>query len=184
MEAVEQTKYLKMATEFYSFYYATKIIFINYNKNDKDMNLVFPLVVNGAFTCELALKTLLLKLNIKYEKQHPLIRLFDNLPLELKRIILGYLCGVFQNSEEENLNKIIGVSDYFYEVRFVAEYTIAIDITFVLHFMEALYKIVKSVCGDVKIIPATAEENNMSECDFNKKVEEYWRSKIEKYKGK
>ena len=48
--------------------------------SDWQLLLLFPLVVNGAFSIELTLKVILAKNNIEYGKEHNLMVLYKMLP--------------------------------------------------------------------------------------------------------
>ena len=77
------------AKAFYNAYIALDQL----SRDDSDTLLLLfaPLVVNGAFSAELALKAILAKNQIEYGKEHNLLILFQMLPKSFQQELWAYL---------------------------------------------------------------------------------------------
>ena len=113
---------------------------INYNSPD-NLLYIIPMVVNGAFSIEITLKSLLLKSKIEYNKEHNLINLYRMLPDLFQEEIISHLaekapeyCEIHKLSEE-----LLMISNLFVDWRYAFEGNIApaADLKFVSAFANA-----------------------------------------------
>ena len=93
------------------------------NRQSDDLMYYIPTIVSGAFSCELTLKAILSKNNIKYENGHNLLMLFELLPSFIKSEIWERL---IQKAPEYNetgkfLDELILISNAFTEWRYAFE---------------------------------------------------------------
>lgn len=109
---------------------------------------VIPCAINCAFTCELALKSLLLHFDKEFEKIHNLAQLLFLLDINIITEIFIILAG--ENYSKENIDKIykelLLVSDAFEEYRYISDYSISIRLDIIRPFMEAVFKIHQKYC--------------------------------------
>ena len=89
-----------------------------------------------------------------FEPGHKLYELFMLLPKEVQDDIFEmFKCSRYKNlSQEEILTKIKIVSDYFYKVRYISDFTIIIDVTFAKELMETLFAEKQYLCDIVVIV--------------------------------
>lgn len=112
---------------------------------DKSIFCTSPAIVNAAFACEVFLK-LLLYLNKKdFKKQHGLKSLFDDLPINVKEYIKGYViekqgrwCDAFGIELLEKEDKAFNSWRYNYESDLSKSRTMYADIGFLFAFKDAL----------------------------------------------
>lgn len=107
------------AKSFYNAYIALEQI-----KNAEDPLMYYvPMLVNGAFASELALKAILSEFNIEYKKEHNLKVLFDLFPTRLKDLFWKYLAYKKPEyaDEEKRETELIIMSDAFVKWRYSFE---------------------------------------------------------------
>ena len=152
LSSVDQAKYFKLRSSCQAFYDAAKILWDNYNKDS--MEMIIPCIVNTALCSELSLKALLVESGCGFEPGHKLYELFMLLPKEVQDDIFEmFKCSRYKNlSQEEILTKIKIVSDYFYKVRYISDFTIIIDVTFAKELMETLFAEKQYLCDIVVIV--------------------------------
>lgn len=149
---VEQAKYFKLRSSCQAFYNAARILWDNYNKDS--MEMIIPCVVNTSFCSELSLKALLVESGTKFDYSHKLYELFMMLPQKIQDDVFEmFKYSRYKNlSREEILTEIKIVSDYFYKIRYISDFTIIINITFAKELMETLFVIEQDLCDTVFIV--------------------------------
>lgn len=109
------------AKAFYNAYIALDQL----SRDDSDTLLVLfaPLVVNGAFSVELALKAILAKNQIEYGKEHNLLILFQMLPKSFQQELWAYLIEKAPEYAgfEKGLDELILLSNAFVDWRYAFE---------------------------------------------------------------
>ena len=97
---------------------------------------MIPYCVNLAFSCELYVKALLLFYEIKNEKTHCLVELFNILPEDIRKAIINSTHLSNSSSFESELET---ASKVFVEWRYAHENaTVSCNPSFLLNFAEAL----------------------------------------------
>lgn len=109
------------AKSFYNAYIALDQL----SRNDSDTLLLLfaPLVVNGAFSVELALKAILAKNQIEYGKEHNLLILFQMLPKSFQQELWAHLIEKAPEyaGSEKGLDELILLSNAFVDWRYAFE---------------------------------------------------------------
>lgn len=109
------------AKAFYNAYIALDQL----SRDDSDTLLLLfaPLVVNGAFSVELALKAILAKNQIEYGKEHNLLILFQMLPKSFQQELWAYLIEKAPEyaGSEKGLDELILLSNAFVDWRYAFE---------------------------------------------------------------
>lgn len=124
------------AKSFYNAYIALEDIESTF---DKPL-LVAPMLVNGAFTVELGLKAILIKNNVRYQKEHNLFLLFDSLPDVYKDEVLAYLIEKAPEYKDAKrfMDELLLMSSAFEDWRYCFEKSApAVDARFVSAFANA-----------------------------------------------
>lgn len=96
---------------------------VNIIADGKFQQLPAPCVVNAAFSCEMFLKSLLIKLGIEYDKSkegHDLHLLYEKLPSNIQNII-AIFCGS-KNSMMPFVNWINAHAKSFVDIRYFIEH--------------------------------------------------------------
>lgn len=144
-------------------------------------NLLFaiPMLVNGAFSVELSLKTILAKNNIDYKKEHNLLSLFEILPEKFQCEIMGYLfkkAPEYKDAEKFS-EELILVSNAFVDWRYAFEGKSVP--AFDLRFLSALAN--ASICTVLAHynIDLVTMNNNESDAQIEEKIESNRRKCIE-----
>lgn len=155
MDKKTYTKFIKLAVTCQSFYYASQLLWDDYVKA-KSVEKYLPYIVNTAFTSELALKALLVKCQCGFKKGHKIYELFLQLPDEVKNCIITAL-KIYYSAQEISwlVDQIKLVSDYFYKVRYISDFTVIIDISFCKNLMETIFLIEQRLCGKYEISPVS-----------------------------
>lgn len=157
----------KMALACQSFYVASKTLIENKERDKTFSWYEIPCAVNCAFTSELAIKALLLYYNIKYEKLHYLDELLFALPQEECVNIVYYLWKNFYKNNDCKfvVDKILSISRYFIDARYISDYTQIINLYDIQSFMETVYNFFLNTCRiEVKLIESLNETSE----DFKK----------------
>lgn len=140
-----------------AFYRVSLILWDDY-RVDNAVEKVMPFVVNSAFTCELALKAILMKCGQNFHRIHKLYELFNELKPVAKDCVIEALKLFYPSHTEDWIVDSIKIaSDNYQRARYSHEYTVAIDLTFCKNFMEALVYIEQKLCGLVIVIDASNE---------------------------
>lgn len=109
------------AKSFYNAYIALEQL----SRDDSDTLLLLfaPLVVNGAFSVELALKAILAKNQIEYGKEHNLLVLFQMLPKSFQQELWAYLVEKAPEyaGSDKRLDELILLSNAFVDWRYAFE---------------------------------------------------------------
>ena len=154
----------KMALACQSFYMASKTLIENKDRDKSFAWYEIPCAVNCAFTSELAIKSLLLYYNIEYKNLHYLDELLVTLPQEECVNIVYYLWKNFYKDNDFKfvVDKILSISRYFINARYISDFTQIINLYDIQSFMETVYNFFKNKCGvEVKFIeslPETSED--------------------------
>ena len=95
----------------------------------ENMMFYIPSLVNGAFSIELAIKAILSKNDIKYEKEHNLAVLFSLLPENIQHSIWEWVSRKTpEYSDEQKRNtELILISDAFKQLRYCFEDSSAVS---------------------------------------------------------
>lgn len=124
------------AKAFYNAYIALEQL-----KPDDEWLLFIPKLVNGAFSAELAIKTILVEQNIPYNKEHNLKILFDKLPLDIQHRIWEYLSKKAPEYSDvaKRETELLLISEAFVQCRYCFEgnLTAAFDVRFLSAFANA-----------------------------------------------
>jgi len=112
--------------------------------------LVIPETIMLAFSCEIALKALLVKRGIEYKKGHCLSGIFKLLLSEDKNAIVNQMlqeCGKKNYDENVFMNDLKDVSNLFEKMRyfFEVEEDIHFNIIFLLQFNKVLNEYIQSL---------------------------------------
>lgn len=109
--------------------------------SDSLLLLLSPLVVNGAFSIELALKAILAKNQIEYGKEHNLLLLFRMIPKSFQNELLKYLLEKASEYQapEKCFDELLLLSNAFIDWRYAFEEspTPAISLRFLSAFSNA-----------------------------------------------
>lgn len=157
------------AKSFYNAYIALEQI---KNENDPIMYLI-PMLANGAFSVELALKAILTKQGIKYKNEHNLKVLFDKLPSNIQNDLWNYL--VTKKPEYADTQKreteLIIMSDAFVKCRycFEGDGAPAFDINFLSAFANAAIYTMFNLGYNTYITPSVHTE---TDAEIEKKIED------------
>lgn len=148
-----QIRFHKMALECQSFYNASQILWEDHKEEDDDFRKVFPCIVNCAFTCELALKAILLKTNTSYGRTHYLYTLLCKVPFGFIDVVLEalHMCYYPDRDKEMLSYNIKAVSDIFYKLRYVADFSVTFEIDFVKNLTDILFYFEQKLCGQIEI---------------------------------
>lgn len=163
------------AKSFYNAYIALEQI---NRADDQGPLLIAPIIVNGAFSVELALKAILEKNQIEYGKEHNLFVLYSLLPESFQSELFNHL--VEKAPEYENAKKcfdeLVLISNAFVDWRYVYEDnpTPAFDIRFLSAFANAaIWTMLSHYNGNFVPVTDTTEtdeeierlfEENRAEC--------------------
>ena len=134
-------------------------------RDDSDTLLLLfaPLVVNGAFSVELALKAILAKNQIEYGKEHNLLILFQMLPKSFQQELWAYLIEKAPEyaGSEKGLDELILLSNAFVDWRYAFEGkpVPAIESRFLAAFANAAVHTMFSYYN-ADLLPATKTESN------------------------
>lgn len=149
------------AKSFYNAYIALDQL----SRDDSDTLLLLfaPLVVNGAFSVELALKAILAKNQIEYGKEHNLLILFQMLPKSFQQELWAYLIEKAPEyaGSEKGLDELILLSNAFVDWRYAFEGkpVPAIESRFLAAFANAAVHTMLSYYN-ADLLPATKTESN------------------------
>ena len=170
MDSKTKVKFNKLVVSCQSFYRASLILWEDYRLEDS-IEKVTPIIVNTSFTCELALKAILLRCGQGYHTGHKLYNLFEALTPEVKEFIKEALKLLYpQKTEDWIVNRIKLVSANYQKARYFQDYTIAIDLTFSKNFMEALVYIEQRLCG-VYIAKDASDEIKVDEKILDEEID-------------
>lgn len=148
---MEEWEKIKNASAIFN--HASCILFQYFNHGMKEnieveKSLIIPQVVLEVFSCELGLKSLLMKEEISYNRIHKLYDLFKTLPAELQVNIQSLTetsCekqGLFDSDFESNLMQI---SNMFIELRYYFEEN---EKNISPIFIESFHDAIKHFIGD------------------------------------
>lgn len=157
MDEETKVKFNKIRLTCQAFYRVSLILWEDY-RTDTTIEKAMPIVVNTAFACELAFKTLLVKCGQGLHKGHNLYNLFSELKPEAQGCILSALKLFYPSQTDDWLvDRIKIISNIYQKARYFHEVTIAIDLTFCRNFMESLIYIEQKLCGLVMVKDASDE---------------------------
>lgn len=153
------------AKSFYNAYIALEQI----NQScDPPMMYFIPMLVNGAFSIEITLKSILVENQIEYGKEHNLVVLFQKLPDSFKTELLGHL--IEKAPEYKDIDKcveeLILISNAFVDWRYAFEGkpAPAFDMRFLSAFANAAIWTMFSHYN-VDIIPSTEKKKSDEEIE-------------------
>lgn len=125
------------------------------NSQVEDVTFTIPMIVNGAFSAELALKALLTKEGIQYSKNHNLLYLFSLLPVDIAlQIVNDSMSRTPAFRVLENwLDNLIYISNAFEEWRYAyeANHSLVVDTNFLQAFAQACNQVLSNQFGGVSI---------------------------------
>ena len=142
-------------------FYRTSILI--YEKFGLDIKYSMSLIVNESITCELAIKVILEKLNISYEKSHSLFDLLSLLPVDMQNNIIGKISNNLKHPYDDVLKDIQIFSYAVVDWRYL-------DRTMVHQLMLILYDISKKY---VYYEITQVEKSDAEKEDIDKKLMEY-----------
>lgn len=96
---------------------------LNFDAHNSVSNFIVPAVVNGAFSAELALKSMLTERGIPYGREHSLLELFLLLPHDF---INEFLCKFYERTSQYHdtdkwMEELILISNAFVDWRYCFE---------------------------------------------------------------
>lgn len=113
-----------------------------------------PMIVNGAFTAELALKAILAKCEINYGREHNLLYLFLLLPIDYSWDIVNRSMAAAPAFRDLKrwMDELFLISNAFEEWRYSYEatHTLVLDTVFLQAFVQAAYNTLYAHFGAVK----------------------------------
>lgn len=149
-----------------SFYQTSMFIFEHF-KLDVKYNI--SLIVNEAITCELAIKVILEKLNIRYGKSHSLFDLLSLLPADMQNKIIYDVSNKLKRSYDDVIKNIQIFSYAVVDLRYLDK-TIVIEFNTLHQLMLTLYDISKQyVYYEITKI----EKSDDDEEDLDNKLKDY-----------
>lgn len=172
-------KNIGLAFEAKSFYNA----FLNLQKIDSNSPAPYfylPAIVNGAFSIELAIKSILTENGIKYGKEHNLLELFLLLPDRYRYEFWMFFYQKAPQYQDANewCNELILISDSFVDYRYCFEkQTPAFDLDFFTAFAYAAFCTLTSHFS-VEIKQTNATQISTEEMD--KMIEQNRKDSIER----
>lgn len=130
--------------------------------------LFAPLVVNGAFSVELALKAILAKNHIEYGKEHNLLILFQMLPKSFQLELWEYLIKKAPEyaGSEKGLDELILLSNAFVDWRYAFEGNPvpAIESRFLAAFANAaIWTMFSHYNTDLRPVAKTESDNTIEQ---------------------
>lgn len=169
MDNKTKIKFDRIKLNCQAFYRVSSILWDDYSA-DNAIEKVMPIVVNSTFTCELALKAILVKCGQGFYRGHKLYNLFSELMPEIQDCVIEAL-KLFYPSQTAGwlVDKIKIASDNYQRARYSHDYTIAIDLTFCKNFMDALVFIEQKLCGLV-IVEEVNDDIKEHENEFDAKI--------------
>ena len=171
INAKTKIRFDKLRQNCQAFYRASSILWADDDVEHSIENRM-PIIVNTAFTCELAFKAILVKCGQGFHKGHKLYELFYDLQPELQDCVLSELKLFYPTQTEEWLvDEIKLMSNIYQKERYFDEYTTVIDVTFCRNFMEVVVFIEQKLCGLVKMENVTNKvqiDENQIDSDINK----------------
>lgn len=169
MDEKTKIKFDRIKLNCQAFYRVSLILWDDY-RADNAIEKVMPLVVNSTFTCELALKAILVKCGQGFHRGHKLYNLFSELIPEMQDCVIEALKLFYPSQTADWLSdKIKIASDNYQRARYSHDYTIAIDLTFCKNFMEALVFIEQKLCGLI-IVKDASDEIKVDENELDSKI--------------
>ena len=139
-----------------------------------------PYIVNGAFSAELALKSILTENEIVYQKEHNLLKLFFLLPKVYRDEIISRFILLYPTYNQENLSvDLVLLSDAFIDWRYSFEGNVApMDTKFADSFITA---IAKTLEAHYNVDYVECEDGGISEEEFDKLAAEERQVQYEKH---
>lgn len=148
-------------------FYRTSILI--YEKFGLDIKYSMSLIVNESITCELAIKVILEKLNISYEKSHSLFDLLSLLPVDMQNNIIGEISNNLKHPYDDVLKDIQIFSYAVIDWRYL-DRTMVIEFNTLHQLMLILYDISKKY---VYYEITQVEKSDAEKEDIDKKLMEY-----------
>lgn len=143
------------------------------NSQANDLTFTIPMVVNGAFSAELALKALLTKEGIRYYREHNLLYLFSLLPDDIALQIVNDSMSRTPAFRDINnwLDQLFYISGAFEDWRYAheAEHSLVLDTNFLQAFAQACNQVLSNQFGGVIVSKEVSAGN---EQEFEKKIDE------------
>ncbi len=124
------------------------------HSQSSNSTFMVPMIVNGAFTAELALKAILAKCEINYGREHNLVYLFLLLPIEYSWDIVNRSMAATPAFRDLKrwLDELFLISNAFEEWRYSYEAThsLVLDTGFLQAFVQATYHTLYAHFGGLK----------------------------------
>ena len=149
-----------------SFYRTSMLI---YEQFGLDIKYSMSLIVNESITCELAIKVILEKLNISYEKSHSLFDLLSLLPVDMQNNVIGEISSNLKHPYDDVLKAIQIFSYAVVDWRYL-DRTMVIEFNTLHQLMLILYNISKK---HVYYEITQVEKSDAEKEDIDKKLMEY-----------
>ena len=154
----------------YRGFYETWCILDEKNDVNTVNDYTIPWVVNGAFACEIGMKYILQRNNIKYDKIHLLHELFNLLPDNHKIEIMKELCEKNPLFSPKQLNQeILLISNAVCEFRYSFEEILVLKNDFFRSWCVAIFKQVNKY-PSYEITERDWKEDDISLAEFDQKV--------------
>lgn len=180
MDNKKQIRLHKMGLECQSFYMASQLLWDDYSISKERYEKLYPCVVNSAFTCELALKSILIKMDIPYANTHYLYTLMTKISNGFLDIVVDGLQAIYypDREKEQLLNNIKSVSDMFRLFRYISDYSIALEYQFVKNLSDFLFWCEQKLCGKIHMtcLGTLTDESEIEKID--KKLSDTFISQI------
>ncbi len=139
-----------------------------------------PYIVNGAFSAELALKSILTENEIAYQKEHNLLKLFFLLPKEYRDEIISRFILLYPAYNQDNFSvDLVLLSDAFIDWRYSFEGNVApMDAKFADSFITA---IAKTLEAHYNVDYVECEDGGIFEEEFDKLAAKERQEQYEKH---
>jgi hypothetical protein len=180
MDNIKQIKLHKMGLECQSFYMASQLLWNDYFSSKENFEKLYPCVVNSAFACELALKSILIKFDIPYSNTHYLYTLITKVSDDFLDIVVDGLQAIYYPDREKTqlTDAIKAVSDIFRKYRYISDYSVVVEYRFVKNLSDFLFWCEQKLCGKIQMtcLGTLTDESEIEKID--KKLSDTFISQI------
>ena len=141
------------------------------NNSRGGADLIYPVIVNGVFSIELALKAILINQSIDYSKDHILAYLFEKLPTDVQNTVWEFVAEktpVFADKKRHD-EELLVMSNAFSRWRYAFEESVpSLDLVFLSSFANAIIRTMFSLGYNI----ALTESDEKISIEEAKKVDE------------
>lgn len=148
-------------------FYETYQILNQQESESKFPRYLAPMIVNGAFSAELALKSILTENHVNYRREHNLLSLLMLLPTDFALEIVNRSMSIGTSYREFGkwVDEMILISEAFVDWRYCFESSApAFDLTFFDSFVRAIYETLISHYN-IEMVETNSCEKTDSEID-------------------